>query len=74
MFHGGVTRLLVTGVSSFRSSLISPDRAPPPEGFALPDLSQVPEMMTLGLALEAVGALPAMGVAFPSSSSPLPAA
>jgi len=27
---GGVTGLLVTGVSSFRSSLISPDGAPPP--------------------------------------------
>jgi len=65
---GGVTGLLVTGVSA----LISSDGAPHREGgFALPDPSQVPEVVALGLALWAVGALPLTEVAFPPSPSPL---
>jgi len=62
---------VVTGVFS----LISTDGAPPRGGgFALPDPSQVPEVVVLGLALEAVNALPLTEVAFPPSPRHLPAA
>jgi len=46
----------------------------PPGGFTLPDPSQVPEVMALGLVLEAVGTLMLTEVAFPPSPSPPPAA
>jgi len=71
---GGVTGLLVTGVSSFRSFLISPDGDPPPGGFALADLSQVLEVVAPGLAMETVDALLLMEVVFHLLPSALPAA
>jgi len=71
---GGVTGLLVTGVSLFCSSLISLDGAPSSGGFALPDPFQVPGVMALGLALEMADALLLMEVVFHLLPSPLPAA
>jgi len=49
---GSVSCPLVTGFS-----LIPPDGAPPPWGFALPGPARVPEVTASGLALEAADAL-----------------
>jgi len=54
---GGVIGLLVTGISSLCSSLISPDGAPPRGVFALSDPARVPEVMASDLALETADAL-----------------
>jgi len=67
---GDVCGLLVTVASSPRS----PDGAPPRGVFALQDTQPVPEVVALGLALEAVDALPRMEAAFPASPSFLPTA